>query len=98
VDYGTNWNVLQWKSVSRLDVRGWTLLDAVALLELVRRDDVTLLAICIVQKRDVSGTVRVVLNVSNGSWNAILVVTTEVNHAVLALVATTDVTSSDTTS
>jgi hypothetical protein len=36
--------------------------------------------------------------VSNGSWNAILVVTTEVDHAVLALVATTDVTSGDTTS
>jgi hypothetical protein len=36
--------------------------------------------------------------VSNGSWNAILVVTTEVDHAVLTLVATTDVTSGDTTS
>jgi hypothetical protein len=46
-----------------------------------------------VKQRDVSGTVWVVLDVSNSCWNTIFVVTTEVDYAVLTLVATTDVTS-----
>jgi hypothetical protein len=44
-----------------------------------------------VKQRDVSGTVWVVLDVSYNSWDAILVVTTEVNQTVLTLVSSTDV-------
>jgi glucosamine 6-phosphate synthetase-like amidotransferase/phosphosugar isomerase protein len=97
VNNGTYWNVLQWEVVTWLDVCAWTLLDTVALLELVRSNDVTLLAICVVQKSDASGTVWVVLDVSYGRWNAVLVVTTEVDQTVLTLVATTNVTGGDAT-
>jgi hypothetical protein len=97
VNNGTHWDVLQWKSVSWLDVSRWSLLDAVTLLQFVRSDDVTLLAICVVKKSDVSGTVRVVLDVSYLGRNSILVVTTEVDNAVLPLVASTNMPCGDAT-
>ena len=49
------------------------------------------------QQRDARRAVGVVLDVSDLGVDAVLVVATEVDHAVLALVATTDVTGRDAT-
>ena len=60
---------------------------AVALLEQSRREDVALLAVGVVQQRDPRGAVRVVLDVRDLGRHAVLVVPTEVDHPVGALVA-----------
>jgi hypothetical protein len=52
-------------------------------------DDVALLAVEEVEQRDVRGAVRVVLDVRDLGVGAVLVVATEVDDAVGALVATT---------
>ncbi|AIY01718.1 hypothetical protein ART_2119 [Arthrobacter sp. PAMC 25486] len=98
VDNSTHGDVAQREVVARLDVSSRTGFYEVSLAELVRGDDVTLGAIDVVQEGNASGAVGIVFDLSNASVNAILVVTTEVNQAVLALVATTLVTSRDTTS
>src|SRR5690606_15549399 len=95
VDHGTGRNVLQRQVVARLDVGRGTRLDDVALLQLLRRDDVALLAVEVVQQRDARGAVGVVLDVSDLGVHAVLVIATEVDDAVLALVATTDVAGGD---
>jgi hypothetical protein len=97
VNNGTDWDVLQRKSVPWLDVSSWSLLNTVTLLQFVWSDDVTLLTICVVKQCDVSGTVRVVLDVSYLRRHSILVVTTEVNNAVLPLVSSTNMPGGDTT-
>ena len=97
VNDGTGGDVLQRQVVAGLDVSTGTRLDDVALVQLVRRNDVALGAVQEVQQRDASRTVRVVLDVSDLGVDAVFVVTTEVDHAVLALVATTDVTRRDAT-
>ena len=61
----------------------------VALRQSLRGDDVALLAVQEVQQRDVRGAVRVVLDVRDLGVDAVLVVATEVDHAVGALVAAT---------
>jgi hypothetical protein len=48
-----------------------------------------------VKQCNASGTVWVVLDVCNYCWHAILVVTTEVDYTVLALVPSTDVAGGD---
>jgi hypothetical protein len=48
-----------------------------------------------VQQSDTSGTVWVVFDVSDLCRNAVFIVTTEINYAVLALVSTADVTGGD---
>ena len=62
-------------------------LDHVALRQTLRRDDVALLAVQEVQQCDVRGAVGVVLDVRDLGVDAVLVVATEVDHAVGALVA-----------
>jgi len=81
--------------VAGLDVSRRTRLDAIALRQLGRRDDVALLAVGVVQQRDPSGAVRVVLDVRDLGRHAVLVVTTEVDDAVRALVTATLVTNGD---
>src|SRR6478736_6456763 len=95
VDHGTGGDVLQRQVVAGLDVGRGARLDDVALLQLVRGEDVALLAVEVVQQRDARGAVGVVLDVSDLGVDAVLVVTTEVDDAVLTLVATTDVTRGD---
>ena len=56
-------------------------------LQPVRRDDVALLAVGVVQQRDPRGAVGVVLDVRDLGRHAVLVVATEVDDAVGALVA-----------
>ena len=59
----------------------------VALAQPRRRDDVALLAVGVVQQRDPRGAVGVVLDVRDLGRHAVLVVATEVDEAVGALVA-----------
>ena len=66
MNHGTGRDVLQQRQVvARLDISLSTGLDDVALLDALRRDDVTLLAICEVQEGDTGGTVRIVLDLGN---------------------------------
>src|SRR5688572_9358496 len=95
VDHGTGRDVAQRQVVARLDVGVGTRLDGVALRQLVRREDVALRAVDVVEQRDACSAVGVVLDVSDLGRHAVLVVATEVDHAVLALMATTDVTRRD---
>src|SRR5690606_13104533 len=95
VDDRTGGDVAQRQVVAGLDVGACAGLDTVPLLQAVRRDDVALLAVGVVQQRDARGAVGVVLDVSDGRGDAVLVVTAEVDQTVGALVATTDVTRGD---
>src|SRR5699024_7083432 len=97
VNHGTNRDVTQRQVVAWLDVSVRTGLNGVTLVEVVRCDDVALGAVHVVEQGDTSGTVRVVLDVSNLCRNAVLVVTTEVDHAVCALVSATLVSGGDLT-
>src|SRR6185437_2404167 len=87
VDGRTGRDVAQRQVVARLDVRVGAGLDRVALLELRRSDDVALRAVRVVQQRDAGGAVGVVLDVRDLRRHAVLVVPTEVDDAVGALVA-----------
>src|SRR6185437_10059893 len=80
-------DVAQRQVVARLDVGRRTGLDAVTLRQPGRRDDVALLAVGVVQQRDARGAVGVVLDVRDLGRHAVLVVATEVDDAVGALVA-----------
>ena len=61
VDKGTGRDVGERQRVARLDVRSRAGDDHVADLQAVRRDDIALLAVFILHKRDKRGTVRIVL-------------------------------------
>ena len=89
VDHGAGGDVAQRQVVAGLDVGVGARLHHVALRKPLRRNDVALLAVEVVQQRDVRGAVRVVLDVRDLGVDAVLVVATEVDHAVGALVATT---------
>src|SRR6476646_4172138 len=91
----THGDVAQRKRVARLDVGRGAVLDRVALLHLVRGQDVALLAVGVLDERDARGAVGVVLDVSDLGRHAVLVVATEVDDAVGTLVAATDVTRGD---
>ena len=82
---GTQGDVAQLQRVAGLNVRANASLDVIALLQAGRSEDVALLAIRVVEEGDAGRAVGVVLNVSDRRRDAVLVVTTEVNHAVLAL-------------
>ena len=87
VDGRTGRDVAQRQVVARLDVGVGARLDRVALLELRRRDDVALGAVHVVEQRDARGAVGVVLDVRDLRRHAVLVVATEVDDTVGALVA-----------
>src|SRR5919112_4494179 len=89
VDRRADGDVAQRQVVARLDVRGDAGLDRRALRQVLRRDDVALLAVGVVQERDAGGPVGVVLDVSDPGGHAVLVVATEVDDAVGQLVAAT---------
>src|SRR6478735_1919095 len=95
VDNSTHGDVAQGQVVARLDVSVGAGFHKVALGELVRGDDVTLGAINVVQEGDASRAVRIVLDFGNAGVDAVLVVATEVDQTVLALVSTTLVTGGD---
>ena len=97
VDRGTDRDVAERQVVARLDVGPGTVLDAVTLRQVARGEDVALLAVRVVQQRDARGAVGVVLDVRDLRRHAVLVVTTEVDHAVGALVSATLVANGHTT-
>src|SRR5215469_6490574 len=76
----------QRQRVAGLDVGTGAVLHPVALLKPLRREDVALLAVRVVQQRDPRGAVRVVLDVRDLGRHAVLVVPPEVDQAVRALV------------
>src|SRR4051812_20794935 len=88
-------DVAQRQVVARLDVGAGAGLHRGALAQVRRRDDVALLAVGVVQQRDAGRAVRVVLDVRDLGRHAVLVVATEVDDAVGALVATPLVTGGD---
>src|SRR5204863_9563876 len=77
------------KSVADQDVRLLARHDRRADRETVRREDVALLAVHIVEQRDVRGSVRIILNRGNLRGNPALVAL-EVDVAILLLVASAD--------
>src|SRR5258707_4863116 len=87
VDQGTRGDVAHRQVVAGLDVGVGAGLHDVALREPLRRNDVALLTVEEVRQRDVRGAVWVVLDVRDLGVDAVLVVATEVDHAVGALVA-----------
>ena len=78
-------DVAQRQRIARLDVGAFTGLDHVADAKLVRRKDVPLLAVLVVQERDARVAVRVVLDREHLRRDPVLV-PTEVDDAVAALV------------
>src|SRR3954453_6502160 len=91
----TDGDVAQRQVVTGLDVGRWAGLDAVALRQPRRGDDVALLAVGVVQQRDARGAVGVVLDVRDLRRHAVLVVTTEVDDAVGALMTAALMTDGD---
>src|SRR6476619_3287837 len=89
VDGRADRDVAQRQVVAGLDVGADPGFDRRALAEALRRDDVALLAVGVVQQREARGAVGVVLDVRDLRRDAVLVVATEVDHAVGTLVATT---------
>src|SRR5438270_4075054 len=88
-------DVAQGQVVAGLDVRRRAGLDPVTLRQPRRRDDVALLAVGVVQQCDACRAVGVVLDVRDLRRHAVLVVTTEVDDAVGALVTATLVAGGD---
>src|SRR4051812_49369661 len=86
VDRRTDRDVAQRQVVAGLDVRGRAGLDHRALTQVLRRDDVALLAVGVVEQRDPCGPVGVVLDVRDLGRDAVLVVAPEVDDPVGALV------------
>src|SRR5690606_22390841 len=79
VDHGTGGAVLRRRVVARLDVGAGTRLDDVALLRLVGREAVALLAVDARQQRAARGPAGVVLAVGEAAVDADLVTPTEVD-------------------
>src|SRR5699024_10975430 len=89
VNHRADRDVPQRQVVAGLDVGRRAALDRVTLLELRRRDDVALLTVRGVRRRDALGAVRVVLDVRDLGRHAVLVGPTEVDQAVGPLVTAT---------
>src|SRR4051812_20094543 len=86
VDGRADRDVAQRQVVAGLDVGADAGLDDGPLGQVLRRDDVALLAVGVVQQRDPRGAVGVVLDVRDLGGHAVLVVATEVDDAVGTLV------------
>src|SRR4029077_11900779 len=80
-------DVAQRQGITRLDVRARAALHGVALLEQARRENVALLAVRVMQQRDPSGAVRVVLDMRDLGRNIVLVVPAEIDQPVGTLMA-----------
>src|SRR5699024_7801426 len=91
----TGGDVAQRQIVAWLDVSRGSGFYPVTLLEAVRREDVALGAVGVVQQRDARGAVRVIFDVSNLRGDTVPIVAAEVNQAIGLLVSAADVTSRD---
>ena len=92
----TNWNVLKWKCVTRLNVGIRTANYGIANFEAFRLNDVSLLTVCIVQKSDARCAVWIVLNCGDLCWYAILV-TLEIDYTITCMISATLVTAGNAT-
>ena len=72
MDDRTKRNILQRKRVARLNVSLGTRLHDIADLEAVRCEDVTLLAICVVQERNACAAVRIIFNRRDAGGDSVL--------------------------
>src|SRR3954447_7175928 len=89
VDSRTDRDVAQREVVAHLDVGVGAGLEHRPLAQVLRRHDVALLAVGVVQQRDPGGAVGVVLDVRDLRRDAVLVVATEVDDPVGTLVTAT---------
>src|SRR5690606_10567726 len=96
VDHATDGNIAQWQSVTHLDGRGLARLQQIARLQPFGRNNVTALTILVADKGNVRSAVGVVLQTLNLANDAILV-TLEIDDAIVLFVPTTHMTGSDTT-
>ena len=96
VDEGTNRNVCQRQCVTGLDVCVCAGFDYVAYFQSVWSEDVSLLAVFVLNQSDVSGTVRVVLEGEYGCRH-IYFITFEVDDTVFSSVTATTMANSDST-
>ena len=96
VDNGTNGDISQCKSVAGLDISVAAGTNGIAYLKSVGSDDISLLAILVSNESDESRSVRIVLESGNSSVHALLV-SLEVDNAVLLSVAAADVSNGDST-
>jgi hypothetical protein len=94
----TDWDITERQVITRLDIRGWTILDLCTLNYAIWADDVALLAISKVKESDTSRTIWVIFNMCNGGWDSILIVAKEIDYAICALVSASLVASGDATS
>ncbi|MNM78100.1 hypothetical protein D3C81_899870 [compost metagenome] len=95
MDGATYRNVAQRHAVASLDRRANTGDQLIASSNAFRGDDVATFAVGIFQQSDVSGAVRIVFHALNDGRDAILVAT-EIDHTIVLLVTTTDMTGGDT--
>src|ERR1700693_5972134 len=93
---GADRNVANRQAVTRLDRRFRAIHDLIADSHAFGGDDVMTLAVCITQQRDVRSAVRVVFDTLALCRDTVLVAT-EIDHAVMLLMTTADMTSGDVT-
>ena len=86
MDHRADGDVFERKRIADFDVACFAGNDGFADLKAVRSNDVTLFAVCIVQKSDVCGTVGIVFNGCNLCGDVVLVAF-EVNNTILTLCA-----------
>ena len=91
VDRGTDRNVAKRQAVAWLDLGALTVLQDLTNTDVLWSENIGLVAIEVVQEQDATAAVRVVFDRCDLGWNPVLV-PTEVDQAVLLLVATAAVT------
>jgi len=95
VNICTDWDIAKRQVITWLDIRRWTSLNLCTLNYAIWTDDVALLAISKVKESDTCGTIWVVLDMSDCGWNAILIISEEIDYAICALMSATLMASSD---
>jgi hypothetical protein len=88
MDNTTHGNIAQRQTVSGSNWSGAPGNKRIALFDTSRRDDVAALAICILQERDVGGTIRIIFKPLNRGIDAILV-PAKVHYAIFLLLPAT---------
>src|SRR2546426_860622 len=96
MDRRPGWDVLERKAVAHTRLGLGTRHDGVADLQLVRREDVALLAVLVMKEREARGAVRVVLDRGHARRDPVLEAL-EVDQAVVPLLAAAAVTCRDPT-
>ena len=72
MDHRTERNIPERKRVARLDISLGTRLHDIADLEAVRREDIALLAVCVIQERNACAAVRIIFNRRDAGGNSVL--------------------------